>query len=282
MKDFLRRMLRNPSAVIGGVLCLGVALMAVFGPLLAPADPEFQSFFDLRRPPLATLSSGERAWLGTDGLGRDIFSRILHGGRVTLSSGVLCLSIALVAGTLLGALAGYWGGWIDLVVMRVVDLLLTFPSILLAILLVAILGPSLQNAILAVSVVLTPQFARLMRAVVLEEREKEYVHAARALGAGHQRILWRTIFPNTLGPMIVQATMGLAICILDTSGLSFLGMGAQPPSPEWGAMLFDGLPAYRQAPWVVIFPGLMIFISVLGINLLGDGLRAVLDPRLRS
>ena len=267
------RLRQNRLSVVGLALIAGFLLLAFAAPLIAPADPMRQALYNRLSPP--TLAHP----FGTDDFGRDILSRVIYGARISLRVGVVAVLIALVLGTGIGLVAGYWGGWIDQVLMRVMDLLLAFPSILLAIGIVAILGPGLENAMLAVGIVAVPQYARLVRASVLTVRETDYVLAARALGASDVRILTIAILPNCLAPLIVQATLGLATAILDAAGLSFLGLGAQPPTPEWGAMLSQGRELIVRAPWVLTFPGGAIFLTVLAFNLVGDGLRDALDPK---
>ena len=264
---------QNRLSVVGLALIAGFLLLAFAAPLLAPADPMAQALYNRLSPP--TLEHP----FGTDDFGRDILSRVIYGARISLRVGIVAVLIALVLGTGIGLVAGYWGGWIDQVLMRVMDLLLAFPSILLAIGIVAILGPGLENAMLAVGIVAVPQYARLVRASVLTVRETDYVLAARAMGASDARILAFAILPNCLAPLIVQATLGLATAILDAAGLSFLGLGAQPPTPEWGAMLSQGRELIVRAPWVLAFPGGAIFLTVLAFNLVGDGLRDALDPK---
>ena len=259
----------------GGVLCM-LLLMALLAPVLAPYDPLAQDLYQRLQPPSTDH------WFGTDDFGRDILSRIVYGSRISLRIGLIAISLALTGGTLFGLVAGYRGGMVDMLIMRSMDLMLAFPSILLAIAIVAVIGPGIENAILAVSIVLVPQFARLVRSSVLTVREATYVEAARALGATESRLLFYSILPNCTAPLIVQATLGLGTAILDAAGLSFLGLGAQPPVPEWGAMLSGGRELLFKAPWVMTFPGLAIFIVVLGLNLFGDGLRDALDPKLRK
>ncbi len=256
----------------GGVLVV-LVLTAVLAPVLAPYDPLEQNLYARLQPP----SLGHP--LGTDDFGRDILSRIIYGSRISLRIGGASIGAALIVGTLLGLWAGYWGGWADALIMRLMDLLLAFPSILLAISIVAVAGPGIDNAIMAVSIVLIPQFARLVRSSVLTVRETAYVEAARALGASQMRIVMVGVLPNCMAPIIVQTTLGLGTAILDAAGLSFLGLGAQPPLPEWGAMLAGGRELLFDAPWVMTFPGMAIFIVVLAINLFGDGLRDALDPK---
>jgi len=268
-----RRLRKNRLAVVGGVLLLGFLVTALLAPLLAPYDPLAQDLYNRLLPPSIDHP------FGTDDFGRDILSRVIYGSRVSLRIGVVAVVIALVLGAGIGLVAGYAGGVLDQVLMRFMDLLLAFPSILLAIGIVAILGPGLENAMLAVGLVAVPQYARLVRASALSVREMDYVQASRALGAGHTRILLVAILPNCLAPLIVQATLGLATAILGAAGLSFLGLGAQPPIPEWGAMLSNGRELIVRAPWVLFFPGIAIFLTVLAFNLFGDGLRDALDPK---
>ena len=266
-------MRRHPLALTGGALLVLLAIAALLAPLLAPADPLAQDLYHRLQPP------GWSHLLGTDEFGRDIFSRILYGARISLRLGLFAISAALGAGTLLGLLAGYRGGLADTLIMRLMDVMLAFPSILLAIAIVAITGPGIDNVMIAVSIVLIPQYARLVRAAVLSIRELNYVEAARALGASDTHILVKAILPNCLVPLIVQSTLSLATAMLDAAGLSFLGLGAQPPTPEWGAMLSGGRDLLLRAPWIMAFPGLAIFAAALGLNLFGDGLRDALDPR---
>ncbi len=270
---FWKRLKKNRLAVLGGGLLGFFLLVAVGAPILAPSDPLAQDLYNRLNPP--SLSHP----FGTDDFGRDLLSRVIYGSRISLRIGTVAVMIALVVGSLVGLVAGYWGGLLDQLLMRAMDLMLAFPSILLAIGIVAVLGPGLENAMLAVGTVAVPQYARLVRASVLTIREQEYVAAARALGAGDFRILFLAVLPNCLAPLIVQSSLGLATAILDAAGLSFLGLGAQPPVPEWGAMLNGGRELILSAPWVLTFPGLAIFLSVMAFNLLGDGLRDALDPR---
>ena len=271
--DIWRQFRKQRLGLIGGgILCM-LLLVALLAPVLAPYDPLAQDLYQRLQPPSIDH------WFGTDDFGRDILSRIVYGSRISLRIGLIAISLALTGGTLLGLVAGYRGGMVDMLIMRLMDLMLAFPSILLAIAIVAVIGPGIENAILAVSIVLVPQFARLVRSSVLTVREATYVEAARALGATESRLLFYSILPNCTAPLIVQTTLGMGTAILDAAGLSFLGMGAQPPVPEWGAMLSGGRELLLRAPWVMTFPGLAIFTVVLGLNLFGDGLRDALDPK---
>lgn len=272
-REICKRLRKQRLAMIGGGILFLLLFVALCAPVLAPHDPMEQNLYARLEPP-----SLEHP-LGTDDFGRDILSRMIYGSRISLRIGGASITAALLVGTLLGLWAGYWGGWADTLIMRCMDLFLAFPSILLAIAIVAVAGPGIDNAIMAVSVVLIPQFARLVRSSVLTVRETAYVEAARALGAGQMRILFVAILPNCMAPIIVQTTLGLGTAILEAAGLSFLGLGAQPPMPEWGAMLAGGRELLFEAPWVMTFPGLAIFIVVLAINLFGDGLRDALDPK---
>jgi peptide/nickel transport system permease protein len=273
-----RRLLASPVARVGLVIVCVFVLMAVLTPLLHHYDARTDSDLGTRlRPP-----GGEHP-LGTDSLGRDILVRVLHAARVSLGLGVSSVVVASVVGSLIGLVAGYAGRRVDLVLMFCMDIFLAFPSTLLAIAIVAMIGPGLRNSLLAISTVAIPIYARIARGAVLELREHEFVMAARALGGAGHRVLLRHIFPNTLPPLIVQTTLAIAFAILEAAALGFLGLGAQPPTPEWGAMLADSYKYFTSgAWWVFFFPGAAIMLSVLGFNLLGDGLRDALDPRLRS
>jgi len=275
LRDALRRLFRNKLAIIGMALLGFFVFCAIFAPWIAPYDPIAQDITRRREPP-----SREHPF-GLDEVGRDLLSRVIYGARVSLYVGVASVSLAIVAGTLIGAISGYAGGWIDNIIMRIMDIMLAFPSLLLAIAIVAIMGPGLLNMLYAIAFVSIPAYARLVRASILAAKEMDYVLAAKAVGCSSSRILFRHIMPNCLTPIIVQGTLGIATAILDAAGLSFLGLGAQPPTPEWGAMLGQGRGSVFTAPHVVIFPGLAIMLTVLGFNLLGDGLRDALDPRLR-
>jgi peptide/nickel transport system permease protein len=260
-----------PSLAIVGL----VALAAIAAPWLAPYSPT-EMGVDLLAPP------SRQHLLGTDDLGRDILSRIVHGASVSVLVGVIAMGTAAVLGVPLGLLSGYRGGLVDTAVMRVLDGLMAFPAILLAIAIMAVLGPSLQNAMLAIGIIYIPPFARIVRASVLSLREQEFVDAARGLGAGALRIVARHVLPNCLSPVIVQASLGMGYAILVEAALSFLGLGVQPPRASWGSMLAEGRGFLDRAPWFATFPGLAIFVTVLGLNFVGDRLREALDPRLRT
>ncbi len=269
----LERFRRNRLAVIGFALIAIFVLVAIFASLIAPFDPIQQNYDQLLKPPSFTH------WFGTDNLGRDVLSRVIYGTRVSLTAGVVAVSLAALIGVSLGLLAGFLGGVTDNIIMRLIDAMLAFPFLVLAISLAAILGPSLQNAMLAIAVVSIPVFARVTRGQVLSERERDYVQAAKALGANDLRIMLQHVLPNIAGPIIIQCTLSIAGAILAESSLSFLGLGVQPPTPSWGEMLNVARGYLRDAPWTAIAPGVLIFIAVLAFNLLGDGLRDALDPR---
>ncbi|RCS25587.1 ABC transporter permease subunit [Phyllobacterium salinisoli] len=281
LADFWFYFSENRGAVIGFWIFVALALVAIFAPLLAPHDPTQQFRDALLTPPVWQEGGRPEFILGTDAIGRDILSRLIYGAQYSLFIGVVVVSIALVGGIIIGLIAGFFGGWIDTVIMRVMDVILAFPSLLLALVLVAILGPGLTNAMIAIALVLQPHFARLTRAAVMSEKNREYVIAARLAGAGRLRLMFKTILPNCLAPLIVQGTLSFSNAILDAAALGFLGMGAQPPTPEWGTMLAEAREFILRAWWVVTFPGLAILITVLAINLAGDGLRDALDPKLK-
>jgi ABC-type dipeptide/oligopeptide/nickel transport system permease subunit len=276
-----RRLFRRKSAVVGMVILGILIFIALTAEWIAPYDPRQVL---LGKDPCIHLfgcpKDQPQHILGIDGNVRDEFSRLLYGARLSLMIGLTTVTFAIVIGTVLGALAGYFGGWIDNLIMRVMDVLLAFPSLLLAIAIVTVLGPGLQNALLAIGIVSIPAYARVVRASVLSVREMEYVSATRALGGDTMQILFRRILPNALTPLIVQGTLGIATAILDAAALSFLGLGAQPPTPEWGSMLGAERNQVFTAPHLVFFPGIAIALTVLSFNLLGDGLRDALDPRL--
>lgn len=273
-----RRLKKNKMALLGLGILVILVLTAIFADQIANYDTVVikQNLREKLQPPSAAH------WLGTDEFGRDIFARIVHGARVSLIVGIVAVSISIVGGGILGAIAGYYGGRLDNVIMRLMDIFLAVPSILLAIAIVSALGPSLLNLMIAVSISSIPRYARIVRASVLSIRDQEFIEAAKAIGASNTRIIFRHIIPNSLAPVIVQGTLGVAGAILSTAGLSFIGLGIQPPAPEWGSMLSGGRQYLRYAWWVTTFPGVAIMITILSLNLLGDGLRDALDPRLKQ
>ncbi|RUM25980.1 ABC transporter permease subunit [Rhizobium vallis] len=281
LAEFWHYFSRNKGAVIGLVVFVIILVVAVFAPLFAPHEPNEQNRAVLLAVP-AWMEGGSASFpLGTDAVGRDILSRLIYGARFSLFIGVVVVTLSVISGVLIGLVAGYFRGKVDTAIMRLMDIILAFPSLLLALVLVAVLGPGLTNAMIAISLVNQPHFVRLTRASVISEREKEYVIASRVAGAGTFRLMFKTILPNCLGPLIVQATLAFSAAILDAAALGFLGMGAQPPTPEWGTMLAESREFISRAWWVVTFPGLAILITVLAINLMGDGLRDALDPKLK-
>jgi peptide/nickel transport system permease protein len=274
---FLRRFSGQTLPMAGVIVVVLLTVISVVGPHLLTTSPRTQDTDAVLDPP-----SAEHIF-GTDELGRDIFTRIVYGGQISLQVGIISTLIAMIIGTLLGLVAGYWGGsWIDNVIMRAIDALLAFPSLVLAIAITAVLGPNLQNAMLAIGIVNIPSFARLVRGQVLTIRPMEFIQAARTLGATDARVLLFHVLPNTLGPIVVLASLRLAFAVLAEASLSFLGLGAQPPTPTWGSMLNAGRSYLEQQPWVSIFPGTAIFLTVLGFSVIGDGLRDTLDPRMKT
>ena len=271
-----RRFRRHTPAMVGLAVLLVFALLAIVAPWVSPHDPVRQDLINSLQTP-----SGEY-WFGTDHLGRDILTRILFGTRISLLIGVVAVALGMAVGIPLGVVAGYYRGWPDMVISRITDILFAFPAILLALALVAILGVGLQNVIVAVGVSMVPIFIRIVRGSVLSIREETYVEAARAVGAGPLRILWRHVLANAWAPIIVQATVGVGITILLAAGIGFLGLGVQAPTPEWGSMLGEGRRYIFSHAHMTTFPGIAIFLAVLAFNLLGDGLRDALDPRLRT
>ncbi|MCL0084668.1 nickel ABC transporter permease subunit NikC [Thermodesulfovibrionales bacterium] len=274
--EVFQRLKKHRLALIGAGIILVLIFIAVLAPFIAPHDPIEQNLEH------RLLSPNTEYLLGTDNLGRCILSRLIHGTSVSLQIGIMVVGIAAFVGVTLGLVAGYRGGLIDELIMRIVDILLAFPGIILALVIAGILGPSLFNVMLALAVVGWTSYARVVRGAVLSVKEKEFVEAARALGAGEARIMFRHILPNVMAPVIVMATLGMAHVILAAAALGFLGLGAQPPTPEWGSMLNDGRAFMRTAPHLTIFPGLAIMVTVLAFNFLGDGLRDALDPRLKG
>ncbi|TAM94825.1 MAG: ABC transporter permease subunit [Rhizobiaceae bacterium] len=271
----------NRGAVYGLSFFVFICLVAIFAGFIAPHAPDDQFRDALLKPPVFQAGGEWRFLLGTDAIGRDVLSRIIFGSRYSLFVGCVVVSVALVVGILVGLIAGFLGGWVDTLVMRVMDIILAFPSLLLALALVAILGPSLTNAMIAIAVVQQPHYVRLTRAAVLGEKHRDYVTAARVAGVRPLRLMFVTILPNCLAPLIVQAALSFSNAILDAAALGFLGMGAQPPTPEWGTMLAEAREFILRAWWVVTMPGLAILFTVLAINLMGDGLRDALDPKLK-
>lgn len=275
-KETLKQLVRNKFAIIGFSIIIFFILVAIIAPLFTSYTYQEQNLASRLMPPSADY------WLGTDHLGRDIFTRLVYGARVSLMVGFFAVTGALIFGTLLGIIAGYFGRWVDMLISRIFDILLAFPSILLAIAIVAILGASLENALIAIAIINVPIFGRLVRSRVISLREEEYIMAAKAQGMKHGRIIFQHILPNSVAPIIVQSTLGFGTAILEAAALGFLGLGAQPPTPEWGQMLADSRDFIQLAPWTVIVPGAAIVLVVLGFNLIGDGLRDALDPKMKN
>ncbi|MEH6937170.1 nickel transporter permease [Bacillus sp. JJ664] len=275
-KAFYKKFKRNKLALIGGYIVLFYILVAIFAPIISPQDPFKIDLVNKLQPPSFDH------WMGTDDKGRDILSRLIFGSRLSLTVGFVSVFFGAAIGIILGLLAGYYGKWMDTIIMRIVDVLLAFPGILLALAIISALGPSLINVMVAVGVFSIPMFARIVRGSTLSVRKLEYIDAIRALGATDVTIIIKHIFPNILSPVIVQATLRLATAILSAAGLSYLGLGAQPPSPEWGAMLSSGRDYLFSAPHIALFPGIAISTLVLGFNIFGDGLRDALDPRMKK
>lgn len=271
-----RNFRKNKIALAGMVIVVFFILLALFAPVIAP--------YDFKEPNMSNrlVSPSAEHWFGTDDFGRDVFSRVVYGARISLWVGFFSVLGSLAVGTLLGIIAGYFGKWIDSIISRVFDIMLAFPSILLAIAIVAVLGPSLQNALIAIAIINIPTFGRLIRSRVLSVKEEEYIMAAKAIGMSNSRILFSHILPNSIAPIIVQGSLAVATAIIEAAALGFLGLGAEAPNPEWGKMLADAKPLLIQAPWTMIFPGLAIMLTVLGFNLMGDGLRDALDPRMKN
>jgi peptide/nickel transport system permease protein len=267
---------RSPLTVAGLVIVALLALTALFAPLLAPADPLKQTLSNRLKPPSA------EHWMGTDQLGRDILSRMIYGARISLMIGLVVVGLAAGVGIFVGLVAGYTGGWLDETLMRMTDVFFAFPALILAMAISGALGPSLTNAMIAIAVVTWPVYARLVRGQVLSLRELEYVSAARSLGASSGRIMWQHILPNSLPPLLVQVSFDMGAAILAAAGLSFIGFGTQPPTPEWGVMVSDGRNYIATHYWLSLFPGMAILLTVAAFNLIGDGLRDALDPRLRG
>ncbi|MEK7355005.1 MAG: ABC transporter permease subunit [Bdellovibrionota bacterium] len=282
IREFWYFFRQNRGAVVGLILVAAFVVVAVFAPLFSPYDPTLLHEGAFTKPPIWSAEGTSQFLLGTDDVGRDITSRLIYGARVSMGVGFMVVLFSLSIGTLLGLLAGYAGSWVDASIMRLMDILMALPSILLAIVVVTILGQNLTNAIIAVSVTVIPGFVRLVRAQVMVEKNRQYVIAARSFGAGPFRQAFSNILPNCMAPIIVQGTLGFSDGILNVAALGFLGLGAKPPTAEWGTMLSDSRAFIESAPWLVTLPGLCILIVVLGFNLLGDGLRDALDPRLKK
>jgi len=281
LREFWGYFSANRGALAGLAIVVAVLAMAAFADVIAPYPPDLTNNAMFLKPP-AWQQGGSWAYpLGTDAIGRDILSRLIHGARLSLLIGMAVVAISIVTGIVLGLVAGYTRGVTEIAIMRTMDIILTLPSLLLAIVIVAILGPGLMNAMLAVAVVVLPHYVRITRASVIAEMSRDYVTAARATGAGRMRLMFNEVLPNCAAPLIVQASLGVSTAILDAAALGFLGLGAQPPSPEWGTMLADAREFVLRAWWVVTFPGIMILVTVLAFNLLGDGLRDALDPKLK-
>jgi dipeptide transport system permease protein len=281
LREFWGYFSANPGAVTGLVVVVAVLLLAALAPWLAPYPPDLTDNTVFLKPP-AWQAGGSWAYpLGTDAIGRDLLSRLIHGARLSLLIGLAVVALSIATGIVLGLVAGFTRGVVEIAIMRLMDIILTLPSLLLAIVIVAILGPGVMNAMLAVSVVVLPHYVRITRAAVISETAKDYVTAARVAGAGRLRLMFSEVLPNCAAPLIVQASLGVSTAILDAAALGFLGLGAQPPAAEWGTMLADAREFVLRAWWVVTFPGLMILITVLAFNLLGDGLRDALDPKLK-
>jgi len=270
------RLRKNRMAVLGLIFIVAMGIIAISAPLIAPYGYEEQDLYNIFSKPSANH------WFGTDSLGRDIFSRIIYGGRYSLQIGFGAVALACSIGVMMGSLAGFYGGKLDLILMRVLDVMQSIPGLLMSIAVSATLGSGIGNCIIALSVSTIPGYARMMRATMLNIRDMEYVEAARSVNAKDSRIIFRHMLPNALAPTIVQATMGIAQAILVAAMLSFIGLGVQPPTPEWGAMLSEGRNYIRDYPHLVLFPGLAIVLAVLSLNMLGDGLRDALDPRLKN
>ncbi|WP_412470068.1 MULTISPECIES: ABC transporter permease [unclassified Halobacteriovorax] len=280
-KEFIDHFSDNKGALFGLALVLSFIIIALLAPLIAPHGASEIFPGQLRIPPFWAADGSMQFILGTDDLGRDVLSRLIYGAQISLFVGISIVLISTVVGTMLGLLAGYFGGKTDAVIMRFIDILMAYPSILLAIIVVSVIGPGLMNAVFAVALVSVPSFTRLIRANVLEIKNLQYIQAAKTFGASPMRIMLKEILPNCMATLIVQVTLGLSEGILSTAALGFLGLGVQAPTPEWGIMLSDARPYIQSAPWLVTLPGLCILAVVLGLNLFGDGLRDALDPKLK-
>ena len=275
-KEAWRSFRKSKAALFGLAIVTFFIIIAFIGPLVAPFGMNDQVLSNRLQPPSA------EHWFGTDDLGRDIFSRVLYGARISLTVGFSAVLLSAVVGSFLGIIAGYYGRWIDTIISRIFDIMLAFPSILLAIAVVSILGPSLQNALIAIAIINVPTFGRLIRSRVLMIKQEEYIVAARAIGMKNSRILWNHILPNSMTPVIVQGTLAIATAIIEAAALGFLGLGAVAPQAEWGKMLADARVYFINAPWAMVFPGISIMLTVIGFNLMGDGLRDALDPKMKN
>ena len=282
LREFWVYFCENKGALAGLIVILAICLMAILAGVISPYSPIEQYSDNQLQPPVWQEGGTAQFLLGTDPAGRDMLSRLIYGARLSLLIGIIVVTLSLAFGITLGLVAGFFRGVVDIAIMRVMDILLALPSLLLAIVIVTILGPSLPNAMVAVAVVTLPHYVRLMRAAVLTEVSKDYVVASRVSGARLLRLMFITVLPNCLAPLIVNATLGFSSAVLETAALGFLGLGVQPPLPEWGSMLSAARDYIERAPWVVTMPGLTILVTVLAINLMGDGLRDALDPKLRS
>ncbi|MBC7427457.1 MAG: ABC transporter permease subunit [Bacteriovorax sp.] len=282
LKDLFFELKKNRGAMIGIVIILFSLLVAISAPVIAPHNPFLVNSDSLRLPPSFSAGGSKDFLFGTDDLGRDILSRLIYGSQVSLSVGFAVVVLSLITGTFLGIIAGFYGGFLDKSIMRLTDLIMSLPSILFAIVIVAVLGPGIVNAIVAVSIVAIPNFVRIIRAQVMVEKNRQYVSAAKLFGASNFRIMFIEILPNCMAPLIVQASLGFSDGILNVAALGFLGLGAQAPMSEWGTMLSDARSYIESSPWMVTLPGLCILVVVLSFNLLGDGLRDALDPRLKK
>ncbi len=272
----------NRGAVIGLCVVIAIVIIAIFAPALAPYNPLEQFKGQTKIPPFWAEGADPKFWLGTDAVGRDMLSRLMYGARISLFIGLAVMLVSMVVGVILGLACAFYGGIIDVIIIRIMDLIMAIPSLVLEIMIIAITGPSLLNTVIAITIVYLPRYVRLLRASAIAELSKDYVTAAKVSGVGKLRLMFVTVLPNCTAPLIVQAALGISDAILEASGLGFLGLGAQPPTPEWGAMLADTRDLMQSHPWVMALPGLAILITVMAINLMGDGLRDALDPRLRK
>jgi dipeptide transport system permease protein len=282
MRAFWLAFRENRGAVAGLIVVALICAIAILAPVLAPYNPLEQIKGATKLPPFWAKGADPRFLLGTDAVGRDMLSRLMHGARLSLLIGLTVMTVSMVVGVTIGLAAAWFGGILDVIIIRIMDLIMAIPSLVLAILIIAIIGPSFTNTIIAVTIVYLPRYVRLVRASAISELSKDYVTAAKVAGVGPLRLMLRTVLPNCMAPLIVQAALGVSDAILEAAGLGFLGLGAQPPTPEWGAMLADTRDLMQSHPWVMALPGLAILITVMAINLMGDGLRDALDPRLRK